>query len=124
QRIGNPKLSPEFSNSFEGGYLRTWNSGSVLTSFYFRHRTGVIEHITKQNNGVLIHKPINLSTEDAWGVEFSVNQDLFEGFSLWGNMNFYKSDRNGTYKNQILSSESRSFRARARLRWDFFSTWH
>ncbi len=124
QRTGNPKLSPEFSNSFEGGYLRSWEGGSLLTSFYFRHRTGVIEHITEHRGNALVSFPINLATEKAWGIELSANQDIFHGLSLWANMNFYRSDRDGKYQSQIFSSESKSMRARIRLRWDFESTWH
>jgi outer membrane receptor protein involved in Fe transport len=123
QRIGNPDLSPEFSNSFQGGYLRTWSSGSLLTSFYYRHRRGVIEHITKQKQGVLVRFPINLATEKAWGVEFSGNQDLFSGLSLSANVNLFQSNRNGQYQDQTFNSEGHRFMAKARLLWDL-SAWH
>src|SRR5699024_4328947 len=56
QRVGNAELKPEFSNSFELGYLYHWSSGSVLASLYYRHRTNVIERITQidsVNNAVM-----------------------------------------------------------------------
>ncbi len=124
QRVGNPDLNLAFSNSYEGGYLRSWKGGSLLTSLYYRHRTGVIERITKQRQGILIHFPINLATEKSWGVEFSAKQRLFSGLSLHANMNFYRSDRNGQYQDQTFKSEAQSMRARMRLRWDFSNSWH
>lgn len=124
QFTGNPNLTPEYSNSYEAGYLHYWNSGSLLTSFYYRHRTDVIEHVTEQRNGVLYRKPINFATEKAWGIELSGDQDITNSLSLNGNVNFYKSNTRGIYRGQgvsqirRLSSESQNLQARGRLRWE------
>lgn len=133
QFTGNPNLTPEFSNSFEAGYLHYWESGSLLTSFYYRHRTDVIERITESqgggNNGT-IRRPINLSTEEAWGIEFSADQELANSLTLTGNANLYRSNSNGSYQpegslqEQIFSSESDNFQARMRLRWDIGDAWY
>lgn len=124
QSTGNPSLTPEYSNSYEAGYLHYWKSGSLLTSFYYRHRTDVIEDVTEQRNGVLLRRPINFATEKAWGIELSGDQDITNSISLNGNVNFYKSNTEGSYRpegvSQIrtLSSESQNFQARGRLRWE------
>src|SRR5699024_5127998 len=99
---GNPNLRPEYSNSFEAGYLRYWGSGSVLVSFYYRHRTDVIEHITKLDEAGFTRRfPINLATEDAWGVEFSADQDIMDGFTLTGNANFFTAESEGSYQGNL-----------------------
>ncbi|HBQ59465.1 MAG TPA: hypothetical protein DD671_07520, partial [Balneolaceae bacterium] len=95
RRAGNPNLEPEFSDSYELGYLRYWETGSVLTSLYYRHRTQVVEDVSIIENGITTRTPINLATEDAWGVEFSADQELFEGLSLSGSLNIYQSYREG-----------------------------
>lgn len=120
---GNPDLTPEFSNSYEAGYLRTWETGSLLTSFYYRYRTDVIEDITQQEDGVLRRFPINLATEKAWGVEFSADQDLFNAFTLTANANLFRSNSEGSYQNQVFSSEAQSFQARMQIRWDITDSW-
>ncbi|WP_441000088.1 TonB-dependent receptor domain-containing protein [Fodinibius sp. SL11] len=118
QYTGNPNLTPEFSNSYELGYLHYWKSGSLLTSFYHRYRTDVIERITEARQGVTRIFPINLATEKAWGVEFSADQEIADRLNLTANANLFRSNSNGTYQDQIFSSESENFRARMRLRWE------
>ncbi len=123
QFTGNPNLTPEYSNSYEAGYLHYWESGSLLTSFYYRYRTDVIEDITEQRDGVQFRFPINFANEEAWGVEFSADQEIADRLTLTGNANLFRSNTNGSYREGtdeeiILSSESENFQARMRLRWE------
>ncbi|PAU94740.1 hypothetical protein CK503_04500 [Aliifodinibius salipaludis] len=124
QFTGNPNLRPEFSNSYELGYLHYWNSGSLLTSFYHRYRTDVIERITEIQQGVTRIFPINLASEKAWGVEFSADQEIADRLNLTANANLFQSSSEGIYQSenlsepQVFSSESENFRARMRLRWE------
>lgn len=123
--VGNPNLEPEFGNSFELGFLKQWESGSVLTSVYYRYRTGVIERIsTIGSDGLTTRRPINLATEDSWGVEFSADQDLLENLSLSGSFNLYQSNSDGNFEGVSYSSESESFTSRLRLRWRFLESWN
>lgn len=122
---GNPNLSPEYSNSFEAGYLQYWGSGSLLTSFYYRHRTNMIEHITTLNEeGFSLRFPINLATEDAWGIEFSADQDIMEGFTLTANANFYTAQSEGSYEGKLLTSDTQTFQTRFGIRWNINNLWN
>lgn len=122
---GNPELKPEFGNSYELGYLRYWESGSLLTSLYYRHRTEVIERVsTIDNQGITTTRPINLATEDAWGVEFSADQELFENMQLSGSLNLFQSDREGEYQDEIYSSSTGRATGRLRIRWGFLDSWN
>jgi outer membrane receptor protein involved in Fe transport len=124
-RVGNPNLKPEYGNSFELGYLRRWESGSVLTSFYYRYRTDVIERVvTVDGDGFTTRFPINLATEDAFGVELSADQDLLDDLQLSGSLNMFQSDRRGAFEGREYRSESESFTSRMRLRWRFIEGWN
>lgn len=123
QFTGNPDLKPEFSNSYEAGYLHHWETGSLLTSFYYRYRTDVIERITDQNQGVTRIFPINLATEESWGVEFSADQKIANVLTLSGNANLFRSNSDGSYQGQVFSSEAEIFQARMRMRWDIARGW-
>lgn len=128
QQVGNPNLTPEFSNSYEAGYLQYWETGSLLTSFYYRYRTDVIERITESQDGEgaqgTIRRPINLSTEQAWGVEFSADQEIIDNMTLTANANLFRSESEGTYQSQVFASESQNFSARSRLRWRIGGGWN
>jgi outer membrane receptor protein involved in Fe transport len=122
---GNPNLSPEYSNSFEAGYLHYWGTGSLLTSFYYRHRTDVIERITILDDaGFTRRLPINLATEDAWGVEFSADQELLNGLTLTANANFFTAQSEGRYQEQLLTSDTETFQARLGIRWRIGDLWN
>jgi outer membrane receptor protein involved in Fe transport len=126
QRTGNPNLEPEFSDSYEFGYLRYWESGSLLTSVYYRHRTQVIERVSILSDDGLINTstPINLATEDAWGIELSADQELFNDLQLSGSMNLYRSESEGEYQNVIYANETENFTSRLRVRWRFADSWN
>src|SRR5699024_4809433 len=100
QWTGNPNLTPEFSHSYEVGYLHYWESGSLLTSLYHRYRTDVIERITQidsvNNTTAQVRKPVNLASEKAWGIELSVDQEIVNRLTLSGSANFYQSHTEGT----------------------------
>lgn len=105
-RLGNPDLDPEYTNSFELGYLAYWKNGSLLSSLYYRQRKGVIERITlPQANGsenAYATFPVNLATQHAVGFELSGSQDLFDWWSLSGNLNAYGAETQGSYEGQNL----------------------
>ncbi|MDR8392443.1 TonB-dependent receptor [Aliifodinibius sp. S!AR15-10] len=122
---GNPELEPEYGNSFETGYLQYWNTGSLLTSVYYRYRTGVHERVTTlDDQGIRRTQPINLATEEAWGIEFSADQDIAQSLSLTANANFYQSDSRGTYQGTELTSHAETAQGRLTLRWRPTSQWN
>lgn len=124
-RVGNPELRPEFGNSYEAGYLRYWETGSILSSVYYRYRTDVVEQITTiDNSGISTSQPINLATEEAWGIEFSADQELFDNLQLMASLNLYQSNRDGEFEGVQYSSESESFTSRMRIRWRFAEGWN
>ncbi len=123
QYTGNPNLRPEFSNSYEAGYLHYWDTGSLLTSFYYRYRTDVIERITEQNQGVIRIFPINLATEESWGIELSADQEIANALNLSLNANLFRSNSDGSYQGQVFSSEAEIAQGRLQLRWDITDSW-
>jgi len=125
RRTGNPDLEPEFGDSYEAGYLRFWESGSLLTSLYYRHRTQVIERVSIiENDGITTRTPINLATEDAWGVELSADQDITENLQLSGSLNLYQSESEGEFQDVVYASKSDNFTSRLRVRWTFLEKWN
>lgn len=109
-RAGNPDLDPEYSDSYEFGYLKNWPTGSLYTSVYYRHSTGVIDRIRyiemEQGDSITYTIPQNLSLRDAYGIEFTVSKDIGEWWRLNGTANFYHQRTEGSFRNQDLSNET------------------
>ncbi len=107
---GNPGLDPEYTNSVELGHLKYFEKGSLLSSVYYRYRTGVIERITVvDTSGYSRRMPVNLSTQHALGLEFNMNYDVFKWWRLTGSLNFYRAISHGEYDGEDLDSDTYSW---------------
>lgn len=103
---GNPNLQPEFTDSYELGYLKYFPKGSLFSSIYYRYRTGVIERITvADEDGFLRRFPVNLSTENNIGFEFNGSYDFSEKFNVNASLNLYRAIIEGQYENQVLNND-------------------
>ncbi|MGF1532893.1 MAG: TonB-dependent receptor domain-containing protein [Bernardetiaceae bacterium] len=104
---GNPDLDPEYTDSFEGSYLTYWESGSFLGSVYYRYRTNVIERVLITNEqGVSLVFPINLATQDAYGLEFSFSQNITKWWRIGTNFNFFRAITKGSYQERNLDNDT------------------
>lgn len=110
---GNPNLEPEYTDSYEAGYLLFGNKGSFMSSVYYRHRTGVIERISLADDlGVTTRIPVNLGVQDAYGLEFNVSYRPFQWWSLNGDLNLYRAVTTGSYEGQSLGSDTYTWNTR------------
>lgn len=97
-RTGNPDLNPEYTNSFEVGYLKYWKKASFYVGTYYKHSTDVTDRISFANDtGVTFTLPVNLSTRDDYGVETNFSKDLTSKLKVNGSVNVFLSDQKGFY---------------------------
>lgn len=127
---GNANLKPEYTHSIEAGYLFDWESGSILSSVYYRHRSGVVNRITVVDSiGFNRIFPVNLSTQDAVGLEFNFNWDPTPWWRLTTNANFYRAVTKGQYEDQVLNADTYTLSTRTMSRitflkkYDFQASW-
>lgn len=112
-RAGNPLLNPEYTHSFEAGHLLNMEKGTLLSSIYYRHRLGVVEHITSvDSTGFTRITPINLSTGDSYGFEFNLTYDPFAWWKWTANANIFRAINEGVYQDKVLSSDTYSWTSR------------
>lgn len=110
---GNPDLNPEFTNSFELGYMKYLEFGSILSSVYYRHRVGVIERInTVDSTGLTRILPLNMAEEDNFGLEFNMNLNITKWWRANGNFNFYRAITSGEHEGNDLFRDTYTWRAR------------
>lgn len=117
--IGNPNLRPEFTDSYEAGYLHYFNRGSLLSSVYYRYTTGVIEELTlPSDDGTTIEYPTNLSTRNAYGLEFNFSYYLTDWWDFTTDLNFFRAIVDGEFEGVDYSADTYTWNGRANSKID------
>ena len=118
---GNPDLNPEFTNSFEMGYLKYFDQGSITSSIYYRHTDDVIERIRQVTSDTTsTTRPRNLSTRDDYGYELTFSFDPTKKVRINGNVNLYKTETKGSFEGQDFNAEALTMSGRLSSRVTFF----
>lgn len=121
--MGNPDLNPEYTHSFETGYLINWEKGSILSSAYYRNRSGVIERITNVGEDDITRiMPVNLSTQHAYGVEFNLSLTPVKWWQLNTSANFYRAVTEGKYNEELFYSDTHTFNTRTTSKLTLFGS--
>ena len=123
-RKGNVDLDPTFTNAFDFGYLKRWEKLTLNTSLYYQHAINNIEMIQMDEirnvNGVptdiIISSPINLSSQDRYGFEFTTNYNPIKWWKITNSFNFFKSVTDGELNGKSYDNENVSWFTRLESR--------
>jgi len=110
---GNPDLNPAYANAVDIGYLKKWDKITFSTSAYYNYSTDVFQFVRTADPvtpSTTVTSPINIASEDRFGLEFSFNYNLFKWWKLNNNFNFFRSTRDG--KNIVDDSKTTSWTTR------------
>jgi outer membrane receptor protein involved in Fe transport len=120
---GNPNLDPTYSNNFDFGYLKTFESSfSVNSSIYYQKSTNTFNFITQDtgetvNLGgtdvpVIERFPINLATNSRFGFEFNLSYRPNKKWNINSNFNLFNNKVQGDYNDINYDSENLSWSMR------------
>lgn len=92
-KVGNPALSPQFTNLFELGYKSSWKKGYLFGSVYHKSANGTITRIASTVPGSTLIYSIMQNAGKSYntGVELLLAQDIKNWFSFNVNFNGYQS---------------------------------
>jgi len=96
-RQGNPALLPEFTQSFEANYLKTFaGNNTFLASLYYRKTTNLITSYLQQQpgvngNNILVNTFINANSAYSAGGEFTMQNNWTKWWSTSTDLNIYNS---------------------------------
>lgn len=120
---GNPDLNPEFTDSYEIGFMKYWPKITLYSGLYYRHRTGVIERIVLvDSTSQSTFLPVNLSIQDAYGLELNYNHKLTDWWNLNANVNVYQAITIGNFEGIDYGNTNLSAQGRVSSRWDFWQS--
>ncbi len=92
-KVGNPELSPQFTDLFELGYKTSWNKGYLFGSIYHKSANGTITRIASTVPGSTLIYSIMQNAAKSYntGIELLLSQDIKKWFSFNINFNGYQS---------------------------------
>lgn len=105
---GNPELQPQYSNSFELNYLKTWTYHMISASLYLRQSSGLMNQISFRDGDVMYQTWANVSDELNSGAEFVFKNSLFKSIlDLTTTVNLYNNHISGwSYALQAPSGQT------------------
>jgi outer membrane receptor protein involved in Fe transport len=105
---GNPNLDPEFTHSVEASYLLNTDNGTFLSSVYRRYRTNPVQRITITDPATGLREvfPVNLGTEDSYGLEMNWSHTFFDIWRLNSNINLFRSVTQGNFEGRDLFADT------------------
>lgn len=93
---GNPGLDPEFSNSLELNYLKSWTYHMISVSAYLRQASGCMNRLTFMDDDIMYRTWANVSSRVNSGVEIVSKNNLFKGWlDLTTTVNLYNNHISG-----------------------------
>jgi outer membrane receptor protein involved in Fe transport len=137
--VGNAKLVPQFTNSFELNYTREIKGGSITMGTFYRSINDVISRVTfkdpaDSNNVRQILTFANLDDTTSYGLEFSTNYKVKNWWRINASMDFYSQKQFGItdinnpnaprleVTNEVFNARiSNSFKATKNLRFQLFA---
>lgn len=122
---GNVDLNPVITDALDLGYLKRWDKLTLSTSIYYNISNDSWENIMERtgeetDNGDPVTKrsPINLSTEERLGFEFTLSYRPFKVWNINSDFNLFNVTSDGDYTNPItgeytyFSNDNTSFSLR------------
>ena len=115
---GNPDLNPSLTDAIDFGFLTKINKLSITSSIYYNFSKDIFQFTRRPNgnfvtsivNGqtistpILVSTPINLSNENRFGFEFTLNYSPYKWWKLNSNFNFFQSKIVGNFSYIDLSN--------------------
>lgn len=96
---GNPELQPQYSNSFELNYLKSWTWHMISVSAYLRTTSGMMNRISFLEDNVMYSTWANVADQTNSGCEIVLKNNFFRVLDLTTTVNLYNNHISGwTYK--------------------------
>lgn len=118
---GNIDLNPSYVDSYEFGYSISKGKFTINPTLYLRHQKDDVKMLVYSDDGVFKTKPINLGTDDRYGLDLNFNWDATKWLKFLGNVDLFGYNTKGIYNGPELagkapmSFEGSGFSTRARL---------
>ncbi len=122
-RKGNPELEPEYIDSYELGYQKSFNKSFIALEGYYRMTKNRINRIsTLENDSVMMHTAANLDRDHSIGAELMLNSRLMKilNLNISGTYYYYKIE--GGIIEEDIQTSTNTWRLRTNISIDITKT--
>ena len=114
--VGNPKLDPQFTHSFEVAYNNVYKKGSnLLVTAYYKYSTDLITNYIYKginpvtNDSAFFSSYINANTSKVYGLEISNKTTITKWWDINLSFNLFKSEIEATIPGQDVNNNITSW---------------
>ncbi|SIQ56124.1 Outer membrane receptor proteins, mostly Fe transport [Chryseobacterium sp. RU37D] len=98
--LGNVDLNPSYVDSFEFGYSVSKKKYTLNPTLFYKKTTGddkVVSYQLDQRTNIFYTTPVNLGTNEQYGLDFNGTADVFPWLKLMGNFSIFGYKTTGDY---------------------------
>ncbi|HMJ71457.1 MAG TPA: TonB-dependent receptor [Cyclobacteriaceae bacterium] len=127
--VGNPTLSPEYTNNYELAYSTYMKGASLNISTFVRNTNNAIQSVrdtaTFNGNSVIRTTYQNIGQEDAYGASVFTNITISEKLSINGGSDFYYAVLNNNNPDPVYHASNEGWVVSGRMfgTYNFTKTW-
>jgi len=119
-RLGNPDLKPEYTDSYELGYLKRFGRSFASLDLFHRITHNKIDRVNELgDDGILYSKSENFDRDFSTGVELSGNVNITKWLLVNASVSVYKYRITGDLNNDIIDRESTNWSSRMNTTFKF-----
>jgi outer membrane receptor protein involved in Fe transport len=109
--FGNPRLTPEYVNTYEAGYLKYWDKTSLNTTAFYRQINDIIQryvYLVQINDSTQIQYATekNMSRGISYGLEVVLQQDIFKWWNINLNYSYFRNKIEGDADGTALTNSN------------------
>lgn len=118
-RQGNPKLMPEFTDSYEVTSIFDIGKTDLNFGIYHRYTTDVVERIITSENNINISRPENIGTNSTFGIEFNTKYIPANWLTLNFDFNYNSFNRKGTFQSNVFDFRGNQWTSKLMAKFKF-----
>ncbi|HYW95236.1 MAG TPA: outer membrane beta-barrel family protein, partial [Bacteroidales bacterium] len=121
-RQGDPNLKPEYLNSYELGYQKTFGKSFVSLEAYYRSTQDKIDRIIQvydANKDILLHTYGNVASDKSLGAELMIDYSELKWLELNLSGSVYRYSEKGNLEGVNISKESNNWDSRLNATFNF-----
>ncbi len=112
--VGNPLLSPEFTNNYEFTVNTFFKNTFLTTALFMRNTTGGIQSVRTstvdaQNRPIILTNYLNIGSEDAYGMNLFGNVNISNKLQLGGGSDMYYTFLKNNNPNSLYNASNEGF---------------